>query len=556
MRSAVGTTPLTISSVCKQLLDATATSQTRSRNRPADHPTIIIDLAMNLPHFPVKNSAHEERVVIATDSVVRLARAFFFVVAIGLFLSTLYFVLRTANPVMRSDAWYFFDVFVRKVLNGSVTVGDLFIKRFGADHAQPLFKLLLVAELRLYGLDDSLQAIVGLISAAGCALLLSKIILAERSGNRSDALRYLAASAACALLFSVQSTGVWTWPLVALGYLTTIPILLFFWSLWGAWQSQRFAWLVAATILLGVVDDDSALIVVLAAVLTITIVALSDPALRGLRTWKVLATTIGLTVIVRVAYSFAVREGGAPLLPLTSYLKLLASRSASDALRWITIPLTSSLMTPAAPFGANKDVWAALQYIVLVVMFIAQLAFWWSAFKAKCTRVRFFAIGLMLVSYAWVAGILLYRVSEYGTNYLFQERYVQLFGFNVVALLLMAISSRRPLERLAPTIRNAAGIALAASCLFIVGLQGFYIADAWHQRPYLIHYYQGMGSRLEQIAKKPGDNQNCYPELVICQLPLTDRSELLELLVKHKLNVFSPAVRHRHPYLVNDVAPK
>ena len=511
---------------------------------------------MNHPRFSVTHGIPKERVVTAPDSVVRLAKVFFFVVAISLFLSTLYFVLRTANPVMRSDAWYFFDVFVRKVLNGSATVGDLFVKRFGADHAQPLFKLLLLVELRLYDLDDSLQAIVGLISAAGCALILCKIILADRTGSRSDALRYLAASAVCALLFSVQSTGVWTWPLVALGYLTTIPILLFFWSLWTAWQSQRFTWLVAATIMLGVVDDDSALIVVLAAVLTIVIITLSDPLHRGVRTWKILAITIGITVIVRVAYSFAVRVGGAPLLPLTSYLTLLATHPASDALRWITIPLTSSLITPAAPFGANKDLWAALQDIVLVILFIAQLLFWWSAFQGKCTRVRFFAIGLMLVSYAWVAGILLYRVSEYGTNYLFQERYVQLFAFNVVALLLMAISSRRPLDRVASSIRKTAGIALTISCLFIVGLQGFYIADAWHQRPYLIHYYQGMGNRLEQLAKNPDDNEECYPELVVCQIPLADRRELMELLVKHQLNVLSPAVRQRHSYLEHNVAPK
>ncbi|HEV7122508.1 MAG TPA: hypothetical protein VGN24_03670 [Rhodanobacter sp.] len=511
---------------------------------------------MSHPRSSVTQTVPGERLVIATDSVVRLARVFFFVTAISLFLSTLYFILRTANPVMRSDAWYFLDVFVRKVLDGSVTAGDFFVKRFGADHAQPLFKLLLLAELHFYDLDDSLQAIVGLISAAGCALILCKVILADRSGGRSDALRYLAGSAVCALLFSLQSTGVWIWPLVALGYLTTIPVLLFFWSLWTAWQSQRFVWLVAATIVLGVVDDDSAIIVVIAAVLTIIIIALSDPVRRGFSTWKILLTTISITLIVRVAYSFAARVGGEPLLPLTNYLKLLAGHSASDAIRWITIPLTSSLMTPAAPFGANKEMWGALQNIVLMAMFIAQLAFWWRAFKAKCTRTQFFAIGLMLVSYAWVAGILLYRVSDFGTNYLFQERYVQLFGFNVVALLLMAISSRRPLDRAVSFAGRTAGIALAASCLFIVGLQVFYIADAWHQRPYLIHYYQGMGIRLEQLAQKPEDNQNCYPELVICQIPLADRRELIELLVKHQLNVFSPAVRLRHPYLKQGVVTK
>ena len=74
---------------------------------------------MNLSRFPVTLDDPEGHLLITSDPVVRLARAFFFVVTIGLCLSTLYFVLRAANPVMRSDAWYFFDLFVRKALDGS-----------------------------------------------------------------------------------------------------------------------------------------------------------------------------------------------------------------------------------------------------------------------------------------------------------------------------------------------------------------------------------------------------------------------------------------------------
>ena len=548
MRSTVCIIPLTFLFAWKRLLNVAASNQTRAPSSFADYPTITVDPAMNYSRLRVTHAIPKEHAMVATGSVVWLARVFFFVVAIGLFLSTLYFVLRTANPVMRSDAWYFFDVFVRKAVDGTLTLGDFFIKRQGADHAQPLFKLILLVELHFYQLDDSLQSIIGVIAAAVCAGILCKVVLATRLGSPSDALRYLACSAICALLFSAQVPGNWTWPLVALGYLTIVPVLLFFWALWAAWESGRFYWLAATVLLLAVVADDSAIIVVAAAMLSVLLIALLDSARRR-GAIKIAAVVIGMTCVVRIAYSFAVTEGGGPLASLTSQIDPLLTRVASEGALWITIPLTSSLMAHITPYGVDKSLWDYVQAFVMTALILAQVWFWWRAICRDYDRSRFFAVCLMVISYAWVAGILLYRVSSLGTDYLYQGRYVQLYGFNVIALLLMAASSQRRERRSSPALRYVQATAFAIGCLFIVGLQTIYIKSAWYNHVYLVQYFRGMESRLVELSQQPENVDQCYAELSICNMPLIDRADIMKMMVDHKLNVFSPKVRRRHPYL-------
>jgi len=158
-----------------------------------------------------------------------LIRALAWLVAVLFLLNTLYFVLRATSPVIRDDAWYFLDVFLRKAINGNLSPGDFFVRRAGEDHAQPLLKLLMLFEWRYFSLDFTVGAVVGVLAAAACALVFYRVIVAEGHNDHGDAYRYLAWSAICAVLFSLNAdAAVWTWPLVALGNVTNLIILLFF----------------------------------------------------------------------------------------------------------------------------------------------------------------------------------------------------------------------------------------------------------------------------------------------------------------------------------------
>ena len=210
-------------------------------------------------------------------STQNVARALAWLVVALLLLNALYFVLRASSPVIRDDSWYFLDVFLRKAINGDLGLGDFFVRRMGADHSQPLFKLVLLFEWRYLDLDLAFGAVVGVCAAAACALIFHMVIAAERCNDHSDVFRYLAWAAICAVLFTLNAdAAIWTWPLVALENVTNLIILLFVLTVWHAHRTRRYTALVLVTLLLGITSVDSALIAAIAVVAAMSLMQLRD----------------------------------------------------------------------------------------------------------------------------------------------------------------------------------------------------------------------------------------------------------------------------------------
>lgn len=481
----------------------------------------------------------------------RLVRCLAWTVGTLTFLNALYYILRTANPVIRSDGWYFLDVFVRRVLDGTVGLGDFFVKRHGADHAQPMGKLLLLVQLRYFDLDFSIESIVGVLSAAVCALLLYCIVAKSRWNDRTDMGRHVAWVAMCAVLFSLNAPGIWTWPLVAMQYLTFIPALLFTWTVWRSWQTGKYVLLAVITVTMGVVDDDSAIIIIVAVIAAMLFAMICNTAPRDRKAWLTIAVVLLCVSVVRLCYGLAPVEGGAPMSPLSSYLTSLHERlNEGGGLSWIFIPLGLSVVPHTPSWGFSASSWNHVVSGVVAILLIAHGVFWWRAIRTRYNLATFIAVCLMLLSYAWLAGVLVYRVSDYGNDYLYQERYVFLYQFNLIALLLFWAGSPKT-----EPVASATKYGWISRWLPVVGslalilLQVPLSSSAWHSRRYLVAYYHQMAVQLERLADNSEDTKGCLPELVVCTQPLPVRKELVQLLVAHRLNVFSPRMHDWHPYI-------
>lgn len=472
-------------------------------------------------------------------------------VALLLLLNTLYFVFSASAPVVRDDDWYFLDVFLRKVIDGSLTLGDFFVRRAGADHSQPLFKLVLLLEWRYFNLDLAVGAVIGVLAAATCAMIFYRIILAEQHTGRSDACRYLAWAAICAVLFTLNAdAGMWTWPLVSLENVTSLIILLFIAVVWHAHQSQRYVLLTFATLFLAISSDDSALIAVVAAVMALLLAQHSDPAQRRPSIWKILAVMGVCMMLVRVGYVYAPVVGGAPSAPMTSHLKQLLERFQDKGWwMWAVLPLTLPVFYRSPLHFLDAETWRVVQMTMAAALLAAHLWFWWTAFRRKYNRVVFVAVCLMLVSYGWLAGIILGRVAVLGNDYLNQPRYVLLYSGHLIALLLMWTGS--PASVLQPSTRRRVigAWVLAVGCLALLLGQIPLSIQAWRARPYLGAYYAKMAYQINELTKHPEHAMSCVPELPVCGWPPEKRRELTQLLSQNRLNVFSPQMQQRHTYL-------
>ncbi|GAB2555943.1 hypothetical protein GCM10027065_28310 [Rhodanobacter koreensis] len=462
-------------------------------------------------------------------------------------LNALHFVLRASNPVIEADAWYFLDVFLRKAINGSLVLADFFVKRSADDHAQPLFKLLLLFNWRYFDLDFVLDAVVGLLAAVACALIYHRLVISERMQGRSDKMRYLAWVTICILLFSLNSIGVWTWPLVALENVTTLIVLLFVLAAWHAHRSQRYVALVIATLLLGISSDDSALIAVLATGLALLLAQLSDTAQRHRSSWKTFAA-IGLCMaLVRIGYACLSTSHGSMISTL---LDPLYERFREGGWwQWIFLPLVLPVyyQNPLGP--AHAHVWIAVQAVIGTLLFAAHVLFWRRALCCKYNLGVFTAVSTMLLTYGWVAGIILWRVSQFGNEYLEQPRYVLLYSGHLIALLLMWACSTDPRQRSSIGWQRASTWIPVAGCFFLLAVQLPQSFAAWHMRKYEWAYYAAMAHQIDNLTKDPAHATDCAQVQPACGLLPEARGSLTQLLSENRLNVYSPKVQRWHKYL-------
>ena len=478
-------------------------------------------------------------------------RALAWTVAVLACLDAFCFVMLGANPVIRSDDWYSLDTFVRKAVEGRLGIIDFFARRYDADHAQPLGKLVMLLEWHWFDLDLAVGSVVGVLAATVCAAIVHRTLLSSRFSPQRDARSYLAWAAMCAVLFSLNSGGIWTWPLVALGYLLIVPILLFMLVVWHAWQGQHYGVLALATVLLGVVADDSAVVVVMSVMVALLLLVLREPSSSRIAIWKAMAVIFAITVLVRIGYTFV------PVLDTTNTSPSLAANLAGlfgrlgegEAWKWLMLPLSLSVAFENPFHGLSLRAWSMVQTTLAVCLVAAHVMFWWRALRGRYNRPMFVAVCLMLLSYGWVAAIIIVRVPLFGGDYVSQSRYVLVYQLNLIALLLMWAGAPS-LKRLASSWRHRLALrAPVAGCVLLLLLQIPLAQAAWQQRRYSLPYYGRMAAQIGQLAMDPTQTQGCLPELVVCRWPLDRRRAALDLLRTQRLNVFSPRVQARHRFL-------
>jgi hypothetical protein len=501
----------------------------------------------------VQRSLHSLTSWLSIQDAVRALAWSFAVLAL---LNVLYYVLRVSNPIIQADDWWQLSGFVRKALSGSLGFADFFVKRSTGDHAMPLYRVLLLFEWRYFDLDYVPGAVVGVIAGAASAVILYRVVVTERYQDDRTALRYLAWAAMCTVLFSLNGLGVWTWPLAALQNITTLIIFMFMLAAWRAYQSQRYLTLGIATLLLGISSDDSALIAILATVLGLLLAWFRDSVQQRSRDmWKALAVIGICMLLVRIGYACApvgyphALWGDGPL-PLASRLRLLPGRFQEGGWwQWVALPLILPVYYQSPFQPVHAQLWMGIQSITAVLLLIAHVLFWRQALQGKYNRPVFVAVCLMLLTYGWVAGILLGRVSVFGNDYLNEPRYVLLYAGHLVALLLMWAGSFGSAPRPPGGWPREIGTSAAVTgCLILMVIQVPLSIDAWHMRSYEWGYYAKMADRIDALARDPVHADDCGIT-TLCRASPEMRRELTQLLSENRLNIYSPRVQRWHSYL-------
>ncbi|WP_424682115.1 hypothetical protein [Frateuria sp. YIM B11624] len=446
------------------------------------------------------------------------------------------FVVNYSNPVVSSDAWYFLDTFVRKALDGTLTIGDYFARRVGLDHAQPLRKLILLGELNYFHLDFRTEAMLGVACALLCLLMIRKVM--RWVDGPAVASPVLLWAAAITVVFSLNSSGVWTWPLVCSAYTTYVLLFAFCMTLWRGLANGTLGWLILSALILDLAADDTAMLATAAAWLALGVVALRSPQVRP-HAWKCALVLLLCLVVGRIALAMLYHVPDYASMPLGARVAKLASAFVDGGWwQWWAIPLASSVAYILPLQSMVGDGALAVQLVIGALLALAHLWFWWRALrKSPINAPMFVGVLLMLFFYALLAGIIYGRIPTYGNGYLNQSRYVMFYGFNLIALLLMCAGDMRTVQ--AST--RAKGFLVASACIALVALQLPYSAKAWRSAPYGSLYHQKMARQIWYMADHGTlPPEKCLPLLTVCGYSEQTRKDLIHMLQVHRLNVFSP----------------
>jgi hypothetical protein len=497
---------------------------------------------------PIFQDKRASTVFPTTDIAVKI---FIWTVFVLMLLNTLYFAIRTSSPVIQQDGWYFFDAFLKKAIQGNLTLGDFFVKRAGADHSQPLFKLEMLIEWRFFGLDFSLGAVIGVLAAAVCALRLYKVTVTSTGSRKTDLRRGLAWACICALFLSLNADGAtWTWPLVALENVTTLIIVLFMAAVWTAYERERYWGVVFFTFFLSVTSDDSAMLAVIATLAALVLMHACDKNKRKKSTWKILLVVIVIIIIVRAGYIYAPVKSGlvAPSM-LSNFGKLARIFFDGGWWMWVVLPLSQPVYHQRIAEMA-PGIWVASHIMIAAALLAAHIFFWRRALRTEYSSATFIAVCLMFIFYEWVLGIIVSRVTMLGNGYLNEPRYISLYAYGMIALLIMWSDSKVTYFRSDGKFNFIGSVLPVAGCLFLLALQIPMSIKTWQRRPYQLAYDAEMASQIEQMTLHPSAEIKCLPEqYAICSMSPKRRQELSEILRSGRLNIFSPQVQRRHRYL-------
>lgn len=466
----------------------------------------------------------------------------------ALAIALLWYVVAAANPVIRSDNWYYTGTLVDAYVNGHLGITDLLAKRGPGDNAQPLNRLILIGLVKWFHMDLNVQGIFGaLVALAGLGLLCWFALREVPPPGQPSWQRPLLVVMLAAVFLSLNAAGDYNWPQVTtLVYTGTLGICIYFY--FAATLSNRGAWLrlAAVSFVLLMLFDTFATLAVLASTLLI-LVRIPGSSRKRQLFFTALAGIVTLLLYQRL-YAWLTGMANTPLQ--AGSLRTAADyllQHAGQTWKLLVAPFGAALYAP--PLWLH-DSWPALT-VLAVPMWFLNIWFWWRLSRSRDDRIAFLAGGLMLYSYATVAGMLVDRIPHYGFDYLLEPRYVAFYQLQLMAILLLWSRAAAPNPVPAYFPRT-----LAAACLVLLALD-IYVAElAWRELPYQLKYQQTMVAQINALALDPTVlPPGCLPETLLCRRPLDQRRHLLDILESHQLNVFSADVRRAHGYAWRDIPP-
>lgn len=477
---------------------------------------------------------------------ISVARSLAVLIATVAIVNTWLFASYAATPIVQADAWYFIESFLSHYYDHTLKFSELFVQRGAGDHAQPIQKLVLLFHTRYFDMDFRIEGLIGV----GFATIVCFFVMAQMQGSIVRSPRNIVAAVliGCIPVFwlSLNASNIYTWSLVTIGFSAQVFACSFLWLYFKLAEAGNRIWLLPASVALGLVIDELAIVTIAVAMLATFI--------SGIASWR------------RIAGAAAVSFGGLLLARISLSLVSDALGTSSTAMQvdhvnWgmlFSAEAWSGIMAPLSTsfiYTEHLQKWfpnhlkGATALVTLFVV-VLHVYFWASVYRMRKARdhSRQFAlaIGLMLLAYMLTLGIIVSRVPEFGWAYLYQPRYVVFYQIAMVAIIVLL--HRRVVNPASAWISGRFELVCITGLAVILLCSQFVIArSSWQLVPYLTPYWQNasfaLGASVDHPEIRP---EQCPGSYDFCNYDPAKRQRLVKMLKDQNLNVFSPRFQARN----------
>lgn len=477
-----------------------------------------------------------------------LLRVLFFALVTAVCGNAILYSLAAATPLIQADGWYFLERFLPRYFDGSLTFADMFMQRGGTDHSQPLQKLVLLFHTRYFDMDFRVEGVIGVLFGVLWCLAVAHEM---RSDRPLSLVRNIASYVGILLVFSLglslNSTNVFTWPLVTLGYLALLLSTLYFSLAMSSWGRPGSVAIFLATTILSLCIDSQAIVVVIAMCMAL---APLKPQSRHESRRQLLVALSGLLLARGLLWWLAQQSGG-PESPVGAGARpLLTVLSESGAIQGLLTPFSDSLIHVEHLVKHFPATYPKIMLVCATIVAALHIWFWIRAFLAwrndRYGRTVAMAVFLMLLAYGMTAAIIIGRVPMFDWNYLHQPRYVLTYQVSLVAIAMMLQVTIRD-ARIPNLLHAIEPLAIVLIIGALMTSQVTLAREAWIVPHYLTSYWQNAALSMQRLADDPRAEPHQCPDIMsVCEYSPERREHLMTMLMQRQLNIFSPRFQMRN----------
>lgn len=401
----------------------------------------------------------------------------------------------------------------------------------------------------LFDMDFRIDAVAGYFFLLLCTGLITREYLRLNKGQENSWYFLLTAIALVFCCFSFNNVRAYPWALVMEGYIPTAVSMLFVLWLQSITLSNarisvpRLLTTLAFTFILLVVADDTGILAVGSTGLLALCYGLQEKRLS--RVWPLLGVLLlGIVLYTWFKGPFAVYLFKTGMAGSFSEILEFYLTSPGVIIDAVLVPFGSSLVAKSSgTAGFLQGHTILVIYLLGIIVLSLHLFAWVIIFRCRLLSRTWLPALLMLLSYAYTLGILVYRVPAFSSDSLYSLRYVRAYQLGLWGSLFVVfwygtqtLKSRRNTDWLrASLLIPVCGLIVLQLVLFVSTISSIDQRERQHLKDYqrIVFFYEA------------GDSEGlpCEGNKKVCMMPPRTRDRRIAILAKHELNVFSERLK-------------